>query len=295
MKKIFLLFILCSLFVSCEKEITMDMPKHDEKYVVEGWIEQNEYPIVCVTKNSPYFTTVDSSTVMNMIVTNARVIVNDGVTFDTLSGALIDQFPYLAYKGTKIKGVVGKTYFLKIEVGDEILASSTTIPAPVPLDSVWFKVEPNKAEDSLGYLWGSFTDPAGESNYYRLFTKRLGHIQEQDKYYIPVLGSIYEDKFFNGQSFTFSMMRGVKIYSDEENNDLAFSYFKSGDTIVLKASTIDEANYNFWRAAEQDIHTNGNPFVSPVTIISNIEGGLGIWGGYGVSYDTVITKYELLK
>ena len=29
---------------------------------------------------------------------------------------------------------------------------------------------------------------------------------------------------------------------------------------------------------------SGNPFTEPMNISSNIDGGLGIWGGYGVSY-----------
>jgi hypothetical protein len=29
---------------------------------------------------------------------------------------------------------------------------------------------------------------------------------------------------------------------------------------------------------------SGNPFSEPMNLSSNIEGALGIWGGYGVSY-----------
>jgi hypothetical protein len=34
--------------------------------------------------------------------------------------------------------------------------------------------------------------------------------------------------------------------------------------------------------------TDGNPFASPITIRSNIQGGaIGVWGGYGASIDTL--------
>ena len=35
--------------------------------------------------------------------------------------------------------------------------------------------------------------------------------------------------------------------------------------------------------------SSGNPFSAPTTVTTNIEGGgLGVWGGYGATYDTLI-------
>ena len=34
--------------------------------------------------------------------------------------------------------------------------------------------------------------------------------------------------------------------------------------------------------------SDGNPFASPTSVVTNIEGGaLGIWGGYAVFLDTI--------
>jgi len=41
---------------------------------------------------------------------------------------------------------------------------------------------------------------------------------------------------------------------------------------------------------EREKSTNNNPFSSPVSIPSNIIGGLGAWTGYGADYETVIAK-----
>ena len=39
---------------------------------------------------------------------------------------------------------------------------------------------------------------------------------------------------------------------------------------------------------ENALQASGNPFVSPTTILTNINGGLGAWVGYGVSLDTAV-------
>ena len=67
-------------------------------------------------------------------------------------------------------------------------------------------------------------------------------------------------------------------------------HFKLGDTIIVRVCSIDEAHYNFWRTIEQEEFSGGNPFGSPIPIESNIKNGLGVWGGYGASYYTVIAK-----
>ena len=72
------------------------------------------------------------------------------------------------------------------------------------------------------------------------------------------------------------------------NNTSLFYYFKKTDTIFIKFTTIDQNTLKFFTTYEAAYQSNGNPFASPVNIISNIEGGgLGIWAGYGVTYDTI--------
>lgn len=279
--------IIITFFSYCEKEITIDLPESEEKIVVEGWIEQGGCPIVLLTKNSPYFAAVDSASLVGLIVTDAKVTVSDGINSEVLFLSIYDYFLPFVYKGYSIKGEIGKTYSLTIEVEGKTLTASTTIPQLAPFDSVWFKLEPQK--DTLGFLWAHLSDDPDADNFYRIFTKRIN----EDRTFIPILGSAYEDKFFNGQSFAFSIYRGIESFSDESEyeNYHEMGYFKIGDTIVVKNCSIDEAHYKFWRTLEQEMFTGGSPFAAPTTIISNIQGGgLGVWGGYGVSLDTVIAQ-----
>jgi hypothetical protein len=40
----------------------------------------------------------------------------------------------------------------------------------------------------------------------------------------------------------------------------------------------------FWRGLVRQVGTNGNPFAEPMNLVSNINGGLGIFTGYGAVY-----------
>ena len=291
MKYFFPKFLLVILFFlpllySCEKDINVKLPTPEEKIVVEGWIEQDQYPVVMLTKNSPYFSQMDSAQIVALIITDATVTVSDGDSSEVLTPTIDpNYFPPVLYKGHHLKGVINKTYSLKIEAEGKVLTAQTTIPAPIPLDSVWFKLEPQK--DSLGYLWATITDPPAPGNCYRLFTKRL----HRDNRYFPILGSVYEDSFFNGETLNFSMNRGIANLTADSQDDPEVTYFKKGDTISLRACTIDRAHYDFWRTAEQEMYSGGNPFATPTTVVTNIQGGaLGVWGGYGASYYTVIAN-----
>jgi hypothetical protein len=51
---------------------------------------------------------------------------------------------------------------------------------------------------------------------------------------------------------------------------------------------IDKSHYNFWRTLEADRGSQGNPFGSFVVVKTNINGGIGVWGGYGSSIQTIV-------
>ena len=71
--------------------------------------------------------------------------------------------------------------------------------------------------------------------------------------------------------------------------------FVRKDIVLLRLSHVDQQTYKFWRSVERMKDANSNPFSEPMNLVSNIDGGFGIWTGYGVSYyyipvvpDTVI-------
>lgn len=287
MKYFLIILILIVLFSSCEKDITVDLPQPEEQLVIEGYIEPGQPPYVLISKTAPYFSSFDENSLLQYVVKNAKVTVQcveDNVT-DTLFQVIADTGYF--YVSFGMIGQAGKTYNLRVVTEDGKVATATTrIEQPIPLDSIWFKIQEGK--DSLGFVWAHLTDPDTLGNNYRWFAKRIG----KDSSFIAPIGSVFEDKFINGKSFDFAYNRGSVPNSTaaDDTSEVENGFFKTGDVIVVKFCTISNASFKFWRSAETQSSNIGNPFASITPLVSNIEGGIGIWEGYSPSLDTVIAQ-----
>ncbi len=287
MKRIFLyLPIIAMLFFSCEKDISVNLPKPDPKIVVDGYVETGLPPYLILSRNAAYFDPVDSASINNSPVTGAIIRITDGIVTDTMLevDTVIDGRTIKGiYIATNMIGTEGRTYSISISTpaGDTLSASAMLYPA-VPLDSTWFKVQEDK--DSLGFIWANFHDPDTLGNCFRWFAKRLS----KDPYFIAPFGSAVEDKFVNGKDFDFAYNRGMiqNSTATDDNNEEA-GFFKKGDTVVVKFCAIPQSTFEFWRDAENQLGNNGSPFAVPSNIKSNIKGGLGLWATYASTYDTV--------
>ncbi|MBL4669726.1 MAG: DUF4249 family protein [Flavobacteriales bacterium] len=309
MKKINLvsLLLISIVLFSCEKNVDMDLPEADRKFVVEGSIEQNQPPFVILTKTEGFFDPVDINSLQNAFIHNASVFVSNGTSNIQLTEICTDQLPdsllptiseligvslndltsfgFCLYTTLDplIFGEIGKTYSLTINVEGQRLTSTTTIPTPVLMDRYWYKDQPGFTD--FGYLWFSLNDPPAPENAYRIYTQRKG----KDSRFIPADGSVFDDGFFNGLTFDAFIFRGQEVNSQALDDVAETSeYFLQGDTIIIKFCAIDQPHFQFWNTFEIAAFNNGNPFSAPATIKTNIEGGLGVWGGYGVTYDTIV-------
>jgi hypothetical protein len=268
----------------CERELTIDLPQHDSKIVVEGWIEHDGYPNVILTRSAPYFSSVDSSSLRDYVVTKAKVTVISGDQYEILTLKPNDAyFPPYVYFGTELRGEVNRTYHLKVEFdnNENNVFATTSIPALTEPDSVWFQLEPGS--DSLGRIWVKLSDNPDENNYYRLLTRRKG----KDKRYVASFKSAFSDQLFNGETIVQGFGSGLSDLLDITQDNL----FRLGDTISVKFSSLDREHYEFWNTYQNEILLSANPFSSSnARVKSNIENGLGIWGGYASSYFTIIAK-----
>lgn len=305
------------LFTSCTKDITVDLPTYPDQLVVEGTIEPGTPPFVILTHTQSYFAPTDINSIASMFVTGATVTVTtDGNvwTLDQICSNLLDSTTLAAAsEATGLNpallaaaniciytslnpahvGVIGKTYRLDVSVDGKSLSAVSSIPNPVPLDSVWFKLAlQTPGDDSLGYAWARITDPDTLGNSYRWMAKRINHRangQTMDDYYISPLGSTYNDKYVNGLTFDFTENRGSEFYAGHPEDDNAEAgFFKVGDTIAVKALSIGKKEYDFYSSYDSNVGTTGDLFSTPANVKTNITGGLGIWAGRGVYLDTII-------
>ncbi len=286
MKKYFYIGIsLLALLSSCEEDIKINLPSEGRKVVIEGSIENGKTAEVIITRNNPLFSTISGTSLTDYLILNAKVYVTNGLLTDSLT-LFIDStasIPVL-YKGHTIFGTPGQTYNLTVIADGKTFTSTTTIPTPIALDSLWFVQRIPHDSLGLGHIGARLTDPSALGNGYKWYSKR----ERFDRRFVAPYGSTQDDKFFNGKTFDFFKDAGIDPTVTPTGEE---GYFKIGDTIIVKFCSIDHASTNFYETFEQSVGTNGNPFASPVTILGNItsEGKeqLGIWAGFGASYDTL--------
>ncbi|MDX2002442.1 MAG: DUF4249 domain-containing protein [Chitinophagales bacterium] len=316
MKSIYGILVLIGLlsFSSCTKDITVDLPDPESMLVVEGYIENGVPPYVLLTKNSAYFGGIDLNDLGSYFVRGARIRVfegNDTVQLaefcvqslpDTFQRAFLRAYGYEIsdssevpdvcvytipnilsyYNGDTVSTFIGRvnhTYGLIVEAEGKTLTSSTYIPGVVPV-SLSYEPRSDEANDSLVTVNVTFTQPDTPGNYARYFTQR-----NDESMYPPASQSAYDDALFSGsQQYTFPIERGQSKY-DEVDFD-TYGFFWKGDTVTVKWAQIDKKAYDFWHTLDND--GGDNPFSSPVRIKTNIEGGLGVWCGYGAYYATLV-------
>jgi len=293
----FLFLSLGILLISCEKEITLDLPASTPKIVIEGAIETNQYPYVYITKNMGYFDNVDTNTLKDILITDAIVTVSNGIETDSLKLVYNPKYvPPLRYEGNKIKGQAGMSYNLKIEHNGKVFESATTIPPIVDIDSIKFSY---RAEaDTFGFLWVYFQDPPELGNFYRIFSK----VEGKDSVFVHQTYSTGDDKLVNGQLFEYTVVRGKDPAMPSENYETDMNSDEPpywaifvGDKITVKLCSIDAIHFEFWKSVETQYSSNGNPFAAPTTLKTNISGdALGIWGGYAASFDTVTVTEDII-
>jgi hypothetical protein len=319
LKRFILLCMLSIVLLACEKEITVDLPEAAEQIVVDGTIEQGQAPFVLLSTSRNPFSSNSLAGLEGFFLSGAEVRVSDGtsqITLDEIctgdlppsllsavaeatgfSPEFIQSVDICAYTvlDNSFLGEIGRTYRLEVDYEDKTLTSETKINELVVLDSLWFSIP--QGGDSLGFAYARLTDPDTVGNAYRWSAKRINrypswsaHAGEvKDPSYIYPLGSTYDDEFFNGLSFEFAYFRGSFINSTKEDDlNEERGFYKVGDTIAVRGSVIDRGVFKFVSAMEDQIGTQGSPFSTPVNLQGNIDGGLGLWAGYGAVYDTII-------
>lgn len=304
-----LLAMLMTAMVSCTEEFVPDTIEEDQQLVVEGFIEYGEGAMptfVLLTRSIPFISTVDVNTFNDVFVNDAMVTVFDGTNTVVLEEYCLDDLPddireaaaealgfdpdsttlnICAYVDLLdlIDRKEGGSYDLKIEVEDQTITATTTIPEYIPLFDLRWDDPPGEPSDTLARLWVTIDDPENKANFYRYFT------EQNDEGLIAPFSSVTDDKLFDGKEFEFPLTKAEPRGGDFEANEFGL-YFR-GDSIRIKWMTIDEAHFEFWNTLEFS-RNNSGPFSSYNRVSSNVEGALGIWGGYAIRYYEEFVPYK---
>jgi hypothetical protein len=245
------------LLSSCnlEKDIEIDLPPYSPQPVVECYIEPGKPYRLALFETVDYFNIPN-----NPIIPDALVIISYNGTNDTLKYQIIPDtlegklYNYVGDTTKKVPYDYSSPFSLYIKDNKgRILTSTTYIPQPVFIDSIWFVFnDEGRATSNIRF---QDVNPSIE-DFYR-FVVVVNPFNFTEK------GDIY----FSDRLITSSTIQ-VTSRSTVEPGII--------DMYLLHLTT---EHYNYIKSADDADNANGNPFAQPSVIKSNINGGIGIFTG----------------
>lgn len=259
------------IFSGCQKVINVDLNEATPLIVIEGLITDKPGPyVVTISKSGSYF-----NQPILPPVSSAQVIVTDNIgNIDTLK-----ETKNGIYLTSKIRGIQGRTYTLKVLYEKNEYRGSSTMPRHVPIDSLsltksqrqHFGLMNNNQDEIPIEINCYFRDPS-EKNYYRLkvFSKDTTNT---DNF------RLYDDQYSNGEEI------GLRV-----------AHANAGNTYRIELHSLDRQTYGYYRTLEDLLESN--PFFgsTPSNPESNINNGaLGYFGAITISTKTIVITESLLK
>lgn len=273
---IFLFIIFVPLFSGCDDNY---FAENKSSLIVEGWIEDGEYPVVMLTKSlavSEDETSLDD--LSDYMLKWAVVTVSDGEETVVLTGKYdTSYFPPYIYTTGRMRGKSGRKYKLTVQYNEYYAEAETTIPTRPLFDSLY--TLPVNGSDSLVAMTACFRDDKSQKGYYQIFVKK-GTLSRQ--YLSAYLGCLHYDVLdeYNEVPVHAPSRFDVEDYTP---------YFYRGDTVSVKLARLDSLSYSFWSTFEKKAALGSNmmfPYIG--NLPCNVKGGMGYWFGYGAEVKHVI-------
>lgn len=253
-----IILILPLFFMSCEKEIHVDLHSSEPRIVIEGQIQLDSLATVMITESKDYHTDNTYNTINGAIVSISDNAGNSEILIQNADGI---------YMAQNMRGVVGQTYYLSVKIDEVKYTSMSTLPTAVSIDTVTMYNIP-----ALDYPYPMviFQDPPIEKNFYRC------------RYYVNGKRILIDDDLVDTKDRNgFTVERILPVFEDR-NDD---KKIVRGDIIKVELHSIDESVYRYFEALAK-IETS---LTNPTT---NIEGGaLGYFSAYAVDTMTISANW----
>jgi len=246
---------------SCQKVINIKVNNAAPQLVIEGNLTDVLGPqFVSITKSVPFTSTNVFPTVSGAIVTITDSI---GDVYNLTEG------PAGIYATYPLKGLYGETYTLTVKTGGKIYTASSTMPYPVPLDSLTDKKQ-ILSNNNLYTITVNYQDPPNIANQYRFIL----YVNSQQA------GTIFtnDDSFTNG--------RYVREDLFETGSDIHLK-----DTATVEMQCIDENVYKYWFSLSQQQGNGPGGGTTPANPPSNFNNNaLGYFSAHTTQMKSIIVK-----
>ncbi|HKM92705.1 MAG TPA: DUF4249 domain-containing protein [Prolixibacteraceae bacterium] len=255
-----LLVFLPFLFSSCEEEVVLDLHNIEKRLIVEATLTNLDPAVKVSLSYSQAFYDVPDM----LRQTNANVtIANSNGESETL---VPDTAGFFVSKN--LKAQFGETYTLKVEIDQQVVEVSSTMPRVVEIGYTTFVPNPFwGSPDSLNTIV-NVMDPKGEDNFFRLKLNKLGAIPSTEFF-------IVDDSF--GKDGIISM----PIY---------YKTFAPGDTVIIELRHLTNETADYYSGLSENVGGSFNS-IAPGNPVSNMPDEVyGYFATYAVAFDTVIVQ-----
>lgn len=246
---------------SCQKVINVNLKEGDKKLVIDAVMSDQAGD--CIVKLSETKAFYDDNTFIGK--SGAQVTISSG---GQVLSTLSETAPGV-YTDAALKGTYGKAYELSIKLDGKSYSAVSTMPYPVPLDSIYAKKTSFFGND---YTFTNIVlqDPAGIQNNYRCIQYVNGKRTKGN--------FILDDDYSDGKLFEST------LYFDPDGPDS----IKTGDNIKIELQCIDRPTYQYWYSFEQSA-SGGQGSAAPANPVSNIQGGaLGYFSAHTTQTKTAV-------
>lgn len=262
-KYIYSMLVGVLVLTSCQKEINMDFHTIDPLFVIEGRVT-NEVAEVIITQTK------------DVTDTTKWEGWNEAIVTITDADGHIEELEYWFdgwfHSLTGFVGQPGATYSLKVEIGDEVFTSTSTMNAAASLDQFYFRWL-EVMNEKVVFCSLVMTDIADEENYYCYRVYRNGQSYRW---------GVFHDRGNDGQEITTDIYCMTQKKADENKEEDWDDILYEGDQISVELQTIDRRTYDYLYSLALSESTHYNP-------IDNFSGGCL---GYFAAYSTVRESTE---
>ena len=292
--KIFVIITL-AVFYSCTKEVdNLKLPAYKQKLVISGYLTPDEkIHYISVEYNQMLYVgpngSIDFGNITGTLSDGQNEIILRPIFRKFNSPSVQDSlFAGFVFTSSELPVVEGKTYTLKVYTENGLYAeSSCTVPFSKDLLPTFDTLRVTSQYDpGYSYLQSdlSFTDVAGEENYYALLCELIRYPSHN----IPVRAEIK-----NLIDPKYSYFNDIGI--DGKRSKIRLNNFNSSgsyaDSAFLKIYLLntDKPYYDYHKSVLN--YVSGEiPFTEASPLYSNIKGGLGIFAAY--TYDSIIIRFK---
>ncbi|EOR95083.1 hypothetical protein ADIARSV_1743 [Arcticibacter svalbardensis MN12-7] len=250
---IYSFFLLAAVisFSSCEKVIDVKLDSSANQVVIEANVTNDAVQTIKISQSVPY---TDSN--VYPAVTGAEVRVTDDTGgswtfFETQPGIYTFGSSFKQRDFSVGLGQPGRTYTLHVSVNDVTYTAMSTMPKPVPLDSLSLDIITFGGDENK-QVRIHFKDPEDQVNQY-LYIMKINGVQAKSIF-------VDNDRLTNGNDVSSVLF----YFSDNEK-------LKTGDEVEIEMQSIDKNVFTYWFTLSQQTQNGPGGGVTPGNPPSNIS------------------------